>query len=403
MEIKGKYGTAIVYATVVDETTKEQIKNLMDQKFTKDLNVRIMADCHAGTGCVIGTTMNINDCVVPNLVGVDIGCGMLTVKLGNMDIDLIKLDRFVRKKIPSGLEIYSEEQVMATNIEDLKCYEHLAHKSRHKKSMGTLGGGNHFIEIDKDDEDNLYLVIHTGSRNLGKQVCEYYTTQAKKDYLDSKRKNIRSLINRYKRLNKEEKIQDGIDKLMRKYNSIDFDLLPVFGKTFEDYMFDMDICQKFAWENREAIAIKIMEHLGLEMAKFDYFHTIHNYINMEDRILRKGSISAYVGEEVLIPINMRDGSIIARGKSNSDYNYSAPHGAGRVLSRSEAFKSITLSDFKEAMSGIYSTSVQESTIDESPFAYKSIEDIIPNILPTVDIVKIIKPIYNFKACRNRGR
>ena len=403
MEIKGKYGTAIVYATVVDETTKEQIKNLMDQKFTKYLNVRIMADCHAGTGCVIGTTMNISDCVVPNLVGVDIGCGMLTVKLGKMDIDLIKLDRFVRKKIPSGLEIYREEQEMLTNIENIRCYTHLAHKSRHKKSMCTLGGGNHFIEIDKDDEDNLYLVIHTGSRNLGKQVCEYYTAQAKKDYLDSKRKNIRSLINRYKRLNKEEMIQEGIEKLIKKYNSIDFDLLPAFGKTFEDYMYDMDICQKFAWENRERIATKIIEHLGLDLSNFEYFHTIHNYINMEDKILRKGSISAYVGEEVLIPINMRDGSIIAIGKSNVEYNFSAPHGAGRILSRSEAFNSITLSDFKEAMTGIYSTSVQESTIDESPFAYKSIEDIIPNILPTVDIVKIIKPIYNFKACRNRGR
>ena len=403
MEIKGKYGTAIVYASVVDETTKIQIKNLMDQKFTKDLNVRIMADCHTGTGCVIGATMNINDCVVPNLVGVDIGCGMLTVKLGKMDIDLVKLDRFVRKKIPSGLEIYSEEQKMVINIEKLKCYEHLANKSRHKKSMGTLGGGNHFIEIDKDDEENLYLVIHTGSRNLGKQVCEYYTKRAKEDYLFSKRKNIRSLINRYKRLNKEEKIQEGIEKLMNKYNSIDFDLLPVYGKTFEDYMFDMDICQKFAWENREAIATKIMEFLDLKLSDFKFFHTIHNYINMEDRILRKGSISAYIGEEVLIPINMRDGSIVARGKSNTEYNYSAPHGAGRILSRSKAFESVTLTEFKKAMEGIYSTSVQESTIDESPFAYKSIDDIIPNILPTVDIIKIIKPIYNFKACRNRGR
>lgn len=403
MEIKGKYGTAIVYASVVDETTKTQIKNLMDQKFTKDLNVRIMADCHAGTGCVIGTTMNINDCVVPNLVGVDIGCGMLTVKLGKMDIDLVKLDRFVRKKIPSGLETYSEEQKMVIDIEKLKCYEHLANKSRHKKSMGTLGGGNHFIEIDKDDEENLYLVIHTGSRNLGKQVCEYYTKRAKDDYLFSKRNNIRSLINRYKRLNKEEKIQEGIEKLMNKYNSIDFDLLPVYGKTFEDYMFDMDICQKFAWENREAIATKIMEFLDLKLSDFKFFHTIHNYINMEDRILRKGSISAYIGEEVLIPINMRDGSIVARGKSNTEYNYSAPHGAGRILSRSKAFESVTLTEFKKAMEGIYSTSVQESTIDESPFAYKSIDDIIPNILPTVDIIKIIKPIYNFKACRNRGR
>lgn len=403
MEIKGKYGSAIVYASVIDDKTKEQISNLMNQKFIKDLKVRIMADCHAGVGCVIGTTMNIFDCVVPNLVGVDIGCGMLTVELGKMDIDLIKLDRFVRKKIPSGLDTYSSEQEMSTNIEELKCYNSLSNKSRHKKSMGTLGGGNHFIELDKDDEGNMYLVIHTGSRNLGKQVCDFYTNKAKSDYLDSKKKNIQSLINRYKRLNKEEKIQDGIKKLMDRYNSIDFSLLPVYGKTFEDYMFDMDICQRYAWENRESIAIKIMNHLGLDLSNFKYFHTIHNYINMEDRILRKGSISAYKGEKVLIPINMRDGSIIALGKSNSEFNYSAPHGAGRVLSRNEAFKSISLIDFKEAMKGIYSTSVQESTIDESPFAYKSIDDIIPNILPTVDIVKIIKPVYNFKACKRRDR
>ena len=222
-------------------------------------------------------------------------------------------------------------------------------------------------------------------------------------YLHSKRKNIRSLINRYKRLNKEEKIQEGIEKLMKKYNSVDFDLMPLYGKSFDDYMFDMDICQKFAWENREAIAEKILGYLGFNLSDFKFFHTIHNYINMEDRILRKGSISAYAGEEVLIPINMRDGSILAIGKSNGDYNYSAPHGAGRILSRSEAFKTVTLSEFKEAMEGIYSTSVQESTIDESPFAYKSISDIIPNILPTVDIVKVIKPIYNFKACRSRSR
>ena len=403
MEIKGKYGTAIVYASVVDNSTKEQIKKLMDQKFTKDLSVRIMADCHAGTGCVIGTTMNIDDCVVPNLVGVDIGCGMLTVKLGKMDIDLIKLDRFIRKKIPSGLEIYSEEQEMMINIEELKCYEHLSHKSRHKKSMGTLGGGNHFIEIDKDDEENLYLVVHTGSRNLGKQVCEYYTKIAKNDYFRKKMKNVKSLIARYKRLNKAHKIEEGIQKLIKKYNSIDFDLLPVYDKTFIDYMHDMDICQKYAWENREVIAKKILQFLELDLHNFEYFHTIHNYINMQDKILRKGSISAYLGEEVLIPINMRDGSIIARGKSNGDFNYSAPHGAGRILSRSKAFETITLAQFIETMEGIYSTSVQESTIDESPFAYKSIDDIIPNILPTVDIVKIIKPIYNYKACKNRGR
>lgn len=403
MEIKGKYGTAIIYASIVDDKTKEQVKELMNQKFVKDLNVIIMADCHAGAGCVIGTTMEVKDCVVPNLVGVDIGCGMLTVKLGKMDIDLIKLDRFVRKKIPSDKEVYSEDQDMKTKIEDMRCYEKLAGKSRHKKSIGTLGGGNHFIEIDKDDEENLYLVIHTGSRNLGKQVCEYYMKIAKNDYFNRKQKNIKSLINRYKRLGKEEKIQEGIKKLMDKYNSVNFDLMPLYGDSFKDYMYDMDLCQKYAWENREAIASKIMEYLGYNLEDFKYFHTVHNYINMDDMILRKGSICAYENEDLLIPINMRDGSILAKGKSNHLYNFSAPHGAGRVLSRGKAYKTITLEQFKESMQGIYSTSVQEDTIDESPFAYKSIEDIIPNILPTVDIVKIIKPIYNFKACKHRSR
>lgn len=403
MKIIGKYGTAEVYASVVDEGTKNQIKELMDQKFVKDLNVRIMADCHAGTGCVIGTTMEVKDCVVPNLVGVDIGCGMLCVKLEKMEIDLIKLDRFVRKKIPSDKEVYDVDQEMNVCIENMKSYEKLGGKSRHKKAIGTLGGGNHFIEIDKDDEDNLYLVIHTGSRNLGKQVCEFYMKEAKNDYFRKKRTNIKLLIARYKRLGKEDKIQEGIEKLMKKYNSINFDLVPLYDKLFEDYIYDMDICQKYAWENREAIASKILDYLGFKLSDFKYFHTVHNYINMDDMILRKGSIAAYSGEEVLIPINMRDGSILAVGKSNLEYNYSAPHGAGRILSRSKANQTITLEQFKESMKGIYSTSVQQDTIDESPFAYKSIDDIIPNILPTVDIVKIIKPIYNFKACKRRSR
>ena len=403
MEIAGKYGVAKVFATVIDDKTIEQIKELMNQKFVKDLSVRIMADCHAGAGCVIGTTMNITNCCVPSLVGVDIGCGMLCVKLGKMDIDLIKLDRFVRKKIPSDNEVYSDIQDMEVVLEDLRCYEFLTNKSRHKKSMGTLGGGNHFIEIDKDDEENLYLVIHTGSRNLGKQVCEYYTNKAKVEYLKTKEKNFKSLIARYKRLHKEEKIEEGLNKLRDKYNKVNIELIPLYGKSFNDYMHDMDICQRFANENRESIARRILEFLELKLEDFNYFHTIHNYINMNDRILRKGSISAYSNEEVLIPINMRDGSIIAKGKSNSDYNYSAPHGAGRVLSRAEAFKLITIDEFKDSMKGIYSTSVQPDTIDESPFAYKSIDDIIPNILPTVDIVSIIKPIYNFKACKNRKR
>lgn len=403
MEIKGKHGVAKVYASLIDGNTKVQIKELMDQKFIKDLDVRIMADCHAGKGCVIGTTMKVKDKIVPNLVGVDIGCGMLTVKLGKMDINLVKLDRFIRKKIPNDNDVYNEEQESDVDVTKLKCYEFIKNKSHINKSMGTLGGGNHFIEIDKDDEDNLYLVIHSGSRNLGKQVCEYYTKVAKEEYLKNKEKNYKALIKRYKKLNKEHKIEEGLNKLKEKYNSINFDLVPLEGKAFNDYMFDMDISQKFAYENRERMAYKILEFLELNLSDFEYFHTIHNYINMEDKILRKGSISAYENEEVLIPINMRDGSILARGKSNEEYNYSAPHGAGRLFSRKEAREIVTLENFKEAMKGIYSTSVQEGTLDESPFAYKSIKDIIPNILPTVDIIKILKPIYNFKACKNRSR
>ena len=403
MEIKGKYGIAKVYASLIDENTKVQIKELMDQKFIKDLDVRIMADCHAGKGCVIGTTMKVKDKIVPNLVGVDIGCGMLTVKLGKMDVNLIKLDRFIRKKIPNDNDVYNEEQKFNVDITKLRCYEFIKNKSHINKSMGTLGGGNHFIEIDKDDENNLYLVIHSGSRNLGKQVCEYYSKVAKDEYLKNKEKNYKALIKRYKKLNKDNRIEEGLNKLKEKYNSINFDLVPLEVKAFNDYMFDMDIAQKFAYENRERMAYKILEFLELNLNDFEYFHTIHNYINMEDKILRKGSISAYENEEILIPINMRDGSILAKGKSNEDYNYSAPHGAGRIFSRKEAREIVTLEDFKKSMEGIYSTSVQVDTLDESPFAYKSIDDIIPNILPTVEIVKVLKTIYNFKACKNRSR
>ena len=403
MEIKGKYGEAIVYASIIGENTENQIKELMDQKFVEGLKVRIMADCHAGAGCVIGTTMEVKDKVVPNLVGVDIGCGMLTVKLGKMNLDLIKLDRFVRKKIPSGHEVHSEAQNSLVDIKTLYCYEHLNNKRHLERSMGTLGGGNHFIEIDKDDEGNLYLIVHTGSRNVGKQVCEYYMKVAKDEYLRSKDKNFKALVARYKRLGKADKIQEGFKKLKDKYNKHNLELEPLVGKSFENYMHDMAICQEYAKENREVIIKAIMNYLELDLNDFKYFHTVHNYINMEDKILRKGSISAYEGEEVLIPINMRDGSIIAIGKSNADYNYSAPHGAGRLLSRGKAKAQITMEEFKASMEGIYSTSVQVDTIDESPFAYKSIDDIIPNIIPTVDIVKIIKPIYNFKATNKRGR
>lgn len=403
MIIKGKYGNANVFATVVDNTTKEQIKTLMDQKFIKDVNVSIMADCHAGAGCVIGTTMNITNSCVPSLVGVDIGCGMITVELGKMDINLIKLDRFIRKKIPSDMEVRNEALEANVDITKLRCYNKLANKNRLHRSLGSLGGGNHFIEIDRDDEGNLYLIIHTGSRNLGKQVCEYYIDVALNDLIIKRNKNIKALVARYKRLNKADRIEEGIKRLTKKYNSYDKSLIPLYGQSFNDYIHDMKICQDFAMENREAIIKDIMNYLDLDLNNYKYFHTVHNYINMNDMILRKGAISAYKDELVLIPINMRDGSIIAKGKSNDAYNYSAPHGAGRVLSRGEANKAITFEQFKKSMEGIYSTSVQIDTIDESPFAYKSIDDILPNILDTVEVIKIIKPIYNYKATRKRGR
>lgn len=399
MKIKGKFGTAILHATVIDDVTQEQVLELMNQRFIEKSNVRIMADCHAGAGCVIGTTMNIIDCVVPNLVGVDIGCGMLTVNLGKRDIDLPKLDNFIINNIPSGEDVYETAQKMDVNIRELYCYEQLKHKKRFDCSIGTLGGGNHFIEIDKDDEGNLYLVIHTGSRNLGKQVCEYYMKVANDRLIGRENNVIKELVSRLKEQGKHQMIQSEIEKIKSKYDSVNKDLLPLYGEDFQNYLYDMNICQQFAWENRERIAYKIMNYLGLDLANFSYFHTVHNYINMEDMILRKGAISAYKGDMVLIPINMRDGSIIAIGKSNKKYNYSAPHGAGRIISRNKAKKLISLEDFKESMEGIYSSCVSKNTLDESPFAYKSIEDIIPNILPTVDIVKIIKPIYNFKATK----
>ena len=397
MKIKGIYGSAILYATHVDDVTKEQVLELMNQRFVEKLNIRIMADCHAGAGCVIGTTMNIIDCCVPNLVGVDIGCGMLTVNLGKTEIDLPKLDKFIIDNIPSGEEVHSTAVEMDVNIRELYCYEKLKNKKRFDCSIGTLGGVNHFIEIDKDDEGNKYLVIHTGSRNLGKQVCEYYMKVANDNLICKGNDVIKEVVARLKAQGKTQLIQTEINKIKANYESVNKDLLPLYGEDFQNYLHDMNICQQFAWENRETIAKKILNYLGYKFDELEHFHTVHNYINMNDMILRKGAISAYKGEMVLIPINMRDGSIIAIGKSNAKYNYSAPHGAGRIISRNKAKKEISLEAFKETMKGIYSSCVTEDTIDESPFAYKNIDDIIPNILPTVDIIKIIKPIYNFKA------
>ena len=396
--IQGKYNKANVYASVVDDQTVSQVEELLNQEFIQKSHIAIMPDCHTGTGCVIGTTMTIVDKVVPNLVGVDIGCGMLTIKLGDIDIDYEKLDSYIHQSIPCGQDVYEEEVESITDITQLKSYPYLGNKKRIHSSIGTLGGGNHFIEIDIDDEKNKYLVIHTGSRNLGTQVADYYQDVAVKYHTFKFYEEQREQIKLLKEAGRQKEIEQYmLDKRKEFDETFNKSLAYLEGQNFEDYLFDMDICQKFASENRFTIAKKILSSLGLDIEDYEYFETVHNYINMKDKILRKGAISAYDDEIVLIPINMKDGSIIAKGKSNKEYNFSAPHGAGRLYSRSKAKKEIKLEDYVKAMEGIYSTTVSYKTLDESPFAYKNINDILENIKDTVDVIKIIRPLYNFKA------
>lgn len=404
IELQGKYNFAKVYTDIIDQETIQQIIELLNQEFIKDLKVRIMPDCHAGKGCVIGTTITIKDKIVPNLVGVDIGCGMKVVNLGKINIDYEKLDIFIHENIPSGTSVNSKIIDKSINISELRCFNYLKDVDYLYKSLGTLGGGNHFIEIDIDDEGNKYLVIHSGSRNLGTQVAKIYQRKAlfyQKDKIYNKKEVKQKLIEEYKRLGKEKEIETQLKHIDNLSISTPMpkDLCYIEGSDFDDYIFDMDIAQRFATKNRELIAKKICSFLNLDINKLESFETIHNYINMGDMILRKGAISAYQDELVLIPINMRDGCIIGKGKSNSEYNYSAPHGAGRIMSRFEAYNLIDLDDYIESMKGIYTTSINDSTIDESPFAYKPIESIIENIKDTVDIVKIIKPVYNYKHSR----
>ena len=361
-----------------------------------------MPDVHAGAGCVIGFTGNLGDKVIPNIVGVDIGCGMLCVELGNIDIDLEKLDKIIRQYIPSGMNVH-EQKVKDYDFTQLYCYKELKNKDGWlEKSLGSLGGGNHFIEIDKDDENNKYLVIHTGSRNLGKQVAEIYQNKAieycsyKKEMNDEKQ----IIIKEYKEQGREKEIQQALIEINNKYNGktkLPKDLCYLEGKNREDYLHDMKLCQEFAILNREEIMSVILSFLNYPSNYFSYFHTIHNYINFEDNIVRKGSISARKGERVIIPMNMRDGCIIGIGKGNEDWNYSAPHGAGRTMSRNIARKILNMEDYKNSMDGIYTTSVNEETIDEAPMVYKPMEEIIEHIKDTVEVIKIIKPIYNFKA------
>lgn len=401
IEIKGKINTALCYAKVVEEEAIEQIRRMCDYPMTEGSQIRIMPDVHAGKGCTIGTTMTINGKAVPNVVGVDIGCGMYTVNLGKADIDFEKVDEAAHF-IPSGRDIW-DGRIERFDLTDLACYRQLKETKRLAKSLGTLGGGNHFIEIDEASDGTKYLVIHSGSRNLGKQVAELYQKLAVNldrgygEYLE-KREEI---IHTYKEQGRREEIQEALKQLHFKvYESkptMPEDLCYLSGRYLEDYLHDVVICQAFAKRNREKMAEILLERTG--MTGGEAFHTIHNYIDTEEMILRKGAIAAHKGEKVLIPINMRDGSVLAVGKGNPDWNFSAPHGAGRLMSRTDAKAKLSMKENEESMKGIYTTSVNEYTLDESPMAYKSLDDIIDVIKDSVDIIDIMKPIYNFKASR----
>lgn len=397
MEIKGQVNTAICFAKVIEDEAIEQIRRMCDYSFTEGSQIRIMPDVHAGKGCTIGTTMTVEDKAVPNIVGVDIGCGMYTVDLGKVEIDMEKMDAAAHF-IPSGMNVW-EGRKEHFDLLDLRCYRGLKDAKRLERSLGTLGGGNHFIEIDQATDGTKYLIIHSGSRNLGKQVAEFYQRLAidlnkgKEEYFARRD----ALIAEYKAAGRRSEIQAALKALRweEQEATIPEDLCFVYGQYLEDYLHDVEICQRFARRSRELMAEIILQRLGLEAV--NAFHTIHNYIDTDEMILRKGAIAAHEGEKVLIPINMRDGSVLATGKGNPEWNYSAPHGAGRIMSRTAAKAELNLDEYRKEMEGIYTTSVNESTLDEAPMAYKSLSDIIDVIGESVDIIEVLKPIYNFKA------
>ena len=365
IELRGKYAQALVYTDVVDGESVSQVINLLNQPYTEGSRIRMMPDIHAGAGCTVGTTMTVQNKICPNLVGVDIGCGMETVRVKEKHLELQKLDKLIREMIPSGFAIQNKAHRFAKNIdlEQLLCVKSV-NLNRAELSIGTLGGGNHFIEVDQDDNGDLYIVIHSGSRHLGLEICEFYQKAAAKA-LEAK----------------------GIH--------IPRALAYVEGELLEQYLHDMRIAQNFADLNRKAMMDVIVKGMGLHVV--EQFTTIHNYIDTDNMILRKGAVAAYAGQKLLIPINMRDGSLICIGKGNPDWNCSAPHGAGRLMSRKEAFKRLSLDEYRKEMEGIYTTCVDRTTLDEAPMAYKGIDEIISHIGPTVEILERIIPVYNFKA------
>lgn len=393
-----------IFTDNIEQSAIDQIDLLLEQPAFKDCKVRIMPDVHAGSGCVIGFTGDLGDKVIPNIVGVDIGCGMLCVELGRVKLDLEELDKVINELVPSGRNVHNYP-LAKFDLSKLKCYKELRDTNRLACALGSLGGGNHFIEVDQDEDGFKYLIIHTGSRNLGKQVAEYYQEKAVRhcSYKEEMEEEVRKGIARCKDLDCESEIANTIKIIRDKYKDmtkLPKELCYLEGQDREDYLHDMKICQEYARINRETI-MQLIVATYFDVSALYYpwnkFHTVHNYISFEDNIVRKGAISAKKGEKVLIPMNMKDGCIIAIGKGNEDWNSSAPHGAGRIMSRIQAKKTFKLEDFEKSMDGIYTTSVSEDTLDEAPMVYKPMDEIIKNIGDTVEIVKIIKPIYNFKA------
>jgi len=398
-EIKGTYNTAICFTDQVEEGARAQILSVCNEKAFADAKIRIMPDVHAGKGCTIGTTMTVADKIVPSMVGVDIGCGMYTVLLDETEIDFEALDAAAHT-VPSGMSVW-EARRERFDLTALRCYRELKDTKRLERSLGTLGGGNHFIEADRDETGALYLVVHSGSRNLGKQVAEYYQKLAqelnrgKEEYFKKRDEIIRV----YKEDGRKKEIQKTLKELekawIEKEPTMPADLCYLYGSYMEDYLHDAKICQTFARRNRESIAEFLIEAMGWRTK--EAFHTMHNYLDTEENILRKGAISAKSGEKILIPINMRDGSLLCVGKGNADWNFSAPHGAGRRLSRAGAFERLTMAEYEKEMQGIFSTCVVPDTLDESPMAYKDMREIVANIEPTAEILCRLRPVYNFKA------
>lgn len=380
-----------IFAETFEYEAYDQVKRLANYEAYQNSIIRIMPDSHAGKGCTVGTTMTITDKVTPNLVGVDIGCGMLTIELKDKYIDCEKLDGVIRTKIPNGFNVH-QQQKATFDFEKLICAKKVD-LERALLSIGSLGGGNHFIEVDYSEKNNkYYLVIHSGSRKLGGDVCKYYQDLAFQGANEMK-KIREDLITRLKAEGRIQDIEKEIKKLKKPI--ADKELAHLSGDNFSSYLNDMEIVQRFAMLNRKTMAAIIIKEMGFQ--EESRFETIHNYIDFKRMILRKGAVSAELGEKLLIPINMRDGSLICIGKGNEDWNYSAPHGAGRLMSRSKAKEMLSMNEYVNSMDGIFTTSVSTATIDEAPQAYKSIEEIRSAITDTVDIIDTIKPIYNFKA------